>query len=147
MANATQWSALSSGTDALTTQLDSLSNGSYSAVGAEIDNTTARELYINAELTVDFGSAPSTGGYVGLYLLTALDGTNYPDGGGAVAPASNLLVGNFPLRATTDAQRVHLYGITLPPGKCKLVAYNGSGQAFPSSGSKVTIFTNSIEVA
>lgn len=146
MANTTKWSTPTDRGSVLTTELNSLANGSYSAVGSEVDNATNKDLYGDFELNVTFGSAPSAGGYIGLYLIPALDGTNYADGGSSVAPPATSWIGNFPLRAVTTAQRVTITGVSLPPSKFKVVAYNGSGQAFPSSGSTVDLYTSNVEV-
>jgi hypothetical protein len=137
MANQVKWSsyaaALASG---LTTELNSLANGSYSAVGSEIDNAAsgAHHMYADFELGVTYGSAPSAGGYVALFLVQAIDGTNYQDGGGSVAPPATAWVGNFPLRQVTTAQRVALRHVLLPNSKFKLVAQNNAGQAMAASG-------------
>lgn len=146
MPNAVKWSAVSSAVTALSTELDSLGDGSYSAAGSVVDNASEHNVYGDFELHVSFGSAPSGDGFISLYLLTALDGTNYQDGGGSVAPPHTAWRGNFPLRAVTDAQRVHLHGIVLPPSKFKAVIRNSSGQAFPSSGSTVKLYTYNEEV-
>jgi hypothetical protein len=123
------------------TELNSLANNA-GALGAEYDNAT--NLYISAvfELSVTFGSAPTAGSTVDLYIIPAPDGTNYDDavtGAAGSAPAT-AYAGGFPLRAVTTLQRVPL-GIGLsgpvPLPACKFKAFllNRSGQAFPASGS------------
>lgn len=137
MPNPVKWSAYAAAlASALTTELNALANGSYSAAGTEIDNAAAGTHYPYAdfELGVTYGTAPSAGGYVALFLVMALDGTNYQDGGGSVAPPATAWVGNFPLRAVTTAQRVVLRGVLLPNAKFKLVAQNNAGQAMAASG-------------
>lgn len=129
--------AYGSAANALTTELDALANGSYTAASAEINNSSDLYLFNDLELTVTFGSAPTVNNPIEMYLIPSIDGTNFADGGGAVAPARNLYVGSFLLRAVTTAQRCLLRGVPLPPGKYKYVAKNGSGQAFPASGSVI----------
>lgn len=130
--------SLGSFTDALTTELNSLANGAYTAASGAISNS-AGNLYLGLRLTVTFGTAPSAGGWVGVYLLPQYDGTNYADGGASPSiPQPELLVASFSLRAVTTAQRLDYPRVTIPPGSFKLMAYNGAGQAFPSSGSKVS---------
>ncbi|MCC6579231.1 MAG: hypothetical protein IT440_02230 [Phycisphaeraceae bacterium] len=135
MANTITWSAMSTLSTGLSTQLNAMSNDAFSAAGTEIDNATARNRYADLELNVAFGTSPSAGGRCDVYLLSCLDGTNYQDGGSSVTPPSTAWVGSFPLRATTSTQRVHLRGVLLPPAKFKFVLHNKSGQSFPASGS------------
>jgi hypothetical protein len=123
------------------TELNSLANNA-GALGAEYDN--AANLFISAvfELNVAFGSAPTAGNTVDLYIIPAPDGTNYDDavtGASGAAPAT-AYAGGFPLRAVTTAQKVPLgLGLSgpvpLPPTKFKAFLLNKSGQAFPASGS------------
>ena len=125
-----------------TTELNSLANNA-GALGAEYDNATNLYLFGLFELNVTFGSAPTAGNTVDLYLIPAPDGTNYDDavtGASGQAP-SPAYVGSFPLRAVTTAQKVPLgLGlalVNLPPTKFKTFLLNKSGQAFPASGSTV----------
>lgn len=98
--------------------------------GNEIDNTANLYLYADFELLWRGAAAPSAGGYVALYLVNTLDGTNYGDGADdSVTPPATAWVGNFPLRAVTTQQRVNLRGALLGPGKYKPVIVNASGQA------------------
>ena len=127
-----------------TTELNSLANNA-AALGAEYDNATNLYLFGLFELNVTFGSAPTAGKTVDLYIIPAPDGTNYDDnttGASGAAPAT-CFVGSFPLRAVTTAQKIPLglaaqgY-VQLPPTKFKVfVVNNASGQSFPSSGSTV----------
>lgn len=124
-----------------TTELNSLANGS-GAIGAEYDNATNLYLYGLFELNVTFGTNPTAGALVNLYLVPAPDATNYddaPTGASPAVPASEY-VGGFPVRAVTTAQKIPLglgvFGLVpLPPVKFKAYLLNNSGQAFPASGS------------
>ena len=131
----------------LSTELNSLSNGSYTAAGSAIDNSANLDVYGWVELAVTFGSAPSAGGYVNVYAVQALDGTNYEDGGGSVAPGKHLLVATIPVRAVTTAQRVRSRRFTLDPAKTKYVLEDQTGQAFPASGSTLTLYTANDSIA
>ena len=79
MANAIKWSALGTlttvinGADAAPTLKNLANNGQK--LGAEVDNATDRNMYADFELLCKFQSAPSAGGYVALYLVQAVDGT------------------------------------------------------------------------
>lgn len=125
----------------LSTELNSLANAA-AALGTEYDNSSNLYLWAMFELNVQFGSSPTAGNTVDLYIIPAPDGTNYDDNttGASGAAPSTSYVGGFPLRAVTSAQKVPLgvaRRIDLPPTKFKVFVVNGSGQAFPSSGSTV----------
>ena len=133
MANAIKWSALGTlttvinGADVAPTLKNLANNGQK--LGAEVDNATDRNMYADFELLCKFQSAPSAGGYVALYLVQAVDGTNYADGSDSVAPPATTMVGTFPVRAVTDAQRVVVRHVLLPASKFKPLAVNKSGQS------------------
>ena len=133
MANAIKWSALGTlttvinGADVAPTLKNLANNGQK--LGAEVDNATDRNMYADFELLCKFQSAPSAGGYVALYLVQAVDGTNYADGDDSVAPPATTMVGTFPVRAVTDAQRVVVRHVLLPASKFKPLAVNKSCQS------------------
>ena len=133
MPNDLKWSTPAAVATAMDTALNSLAD-SARALGGEIDNLAGRDQYADFELAVTYGTAPSATGYVALYLVPALDDTDYADGSSSVAPQSALWVGHFQLRATTSAQRLHLRGVLLPPLKFKPLIENKAGQAMASSG-------------
>ena len=133
-------------TTGLSTELNSLANAAYSAASAAIDNSTNLDLFADLILSVTYGTAPSAGGTVDLYLIPSLDNTTYGDGGGAVAPPSTYFVGSFPLRAVTTAQNIELLNIPLPQ-YYKLVAFNNAGQAMPASGSTIKYRQYSLQSA
>lgn len=125
----------------LSTELNSLANAA-AALGTEYDNSSNLYLWATFELNVAFGSSPTAGNTVDLYIIPAPDGTNYDDNttGASGAAPSTSYVGGFPLRAVTSAQKVPMgvaRRIDLPPTKFKIFVVNGSGQAFPASGSTV----------
>lgn len=124
----------------LSTELNSLASGSYSAAGSTAQaNRTDLNMYADFELAVTFTSVPTAGNSVDLYIIPKVDNANYADGGSSVTPPANYYAGSFVLRAVTTAQRVAIMGASIPPDDFKLVAYNGSGVAFPASGSTVKI--------
>ena len=147
MANIINWAtgAVDRG-DVLTTGLDALANGSASAVGGEIDNSTNLDQYAILELNVDFVSAPTLGTTCDIYMVKAIDGTNYEDGSATVVPAGSCLVASIDMLATTAAMRRTSGIFTLPPCKVKFLLKNNSGQAFPNSGSTVGLYTFNDEV-
>lgn len=125
----------------MTTELNSLANNA-GALGVEYDNATNLYLWGYFELVVTYGTNPTAGNLVELYLVPAPDGTNYADNttGASGTTSANYYVGGFPLRAVTTAQRIGLTGasgsgpIWLPPCKFKAFVINKAGQAMAASG-------------
>jgi hypothetical protein len=126
---------------AMTTELNTLAATTGKAISAAIDNTpdgvaTGGDLFDDLELTVTFGTGPTAGTVIEVYLLPSLDaGSTYPDGSTTVTPQSALFAGGFVVRSVTTAQRMVLRGIALPPGFFKYLVQNTTNQAFPASGS------------
>ena len=137
-----KWSGITSRGSVLTdTQLGSLGNGSYSAVGPSFDNTGNLDRFAYAELNTTFGSAPTANYMLHLYAVKSLDGTHYTDGGGSVAPADSLYLGSFQVQAVTTAQRVQTLRFELPPTLCEFILLNSSGAALPATGNTVSLYT------
>lgn len=130
--------------NALTTELNSLANGSTSSASAAIDNTSNLDLYHDLTLTVATqGSARSAGATVSVYLIPALDGTNYDDTNATTAE----LVAVFPLDAATTARQSTRRDVPVPPGLFKYFVVNSTGQAFAASGNILEWRAHSIETA
>jgi hypothetical protein len=147
MPNAVLWqTAPTSRGNVLSTELNTLANGSRTNGGTVVDNSVNLDKYGWFELGVTFGSAPSADGYIALYLIPAMDGTNYADGSSTVAPGADTWIINISLNATTNAQNKQVGPVALPPSKFKIIAENRSGQAFPSSGSTLKLYTANDEI-
>lgn len=138
----------------MTTELNSLATAN-GALGTEYDNATNLYMYGLFELVVTYGTNPTAGSTVDLYLITAPDGTNYSDnttGASGAAPAT-AYVGGFPLRAVTTAQRVQLGGpgfqamIQLPPVKFKAFLLNRAGQTMAASGNTLKMVPYRVQSA
>lgn len=142
---AVNYSTTTSKGDILSTELNSLANDAYTAVGTEVDNATDQNLFADFELDVTYGTAPDANSVCSLYLIPAVDGTNYADGGGSVAPPANTFVGNFQLRAVTTAQKIALTRIAIPNAKFKPVVLNGAGQAMAASGNTLACYVYTVE--
>ena len=117
----------------LSSGLDALADAGK-VLGTEIDNTAALDLYYDFELNVTFGSSPTLGNPVDLYVIPAIGGTDYADGSSTVEPAESLRVGSFDVRNVNTAQRLALLNILVPPAKFKVLIRNSAGQAFSASG-------------
>lgn len=128
----------------LTTELNALANGSASTASTAIDNTTALDLYDDLTLTLSTqGSSRSAGAIVSVYLIPALDGTNYD----ATLAATAELVAVFTLDASTTARQLTRRDVPIPPGLFKYFAVNGTGQAFGATGNILERRPHSIETA
>jgi hypothetical protein len=123
----------------ITTGMNSLANEG-NAVSSEINNATNSSLFHDAELYLAApGSAPSAGAVVELYIIQALDGTNYEDGDASTDPPAVNLVGVFQISASATAQRRTIRGITIPPTKFKYVLINKTGVTLAASGNILKI--------
>src|SRR6516225_3703895 len=78
MANRGIWSLFGSNpTTVLSTGLNSLNPNTMSAASATYANQTNLDLYCDVEVVLNTLS-PTTGAYVSIYVLAAIDGTNFP---------------------------------------------------------------------
>lgn len=133
-----QWAAPSSAQTMLTTELNSLANGSTSALGTAWDNTSSR--YVQAAGEVYLGSlTPTAGGYVQVYLVPAPDGTNY----GNIVNA-NMVAKIYP-STSTGAKRLTFENVPLGPFLYKVALLNQSGAALASSGNTVKLWGMEVE--
>lgn len=129
MATTFKWLAPEAEASALTTDLNSLGNGSLSAASAAVDNEADLYQYIHLELAL--ASLNPTGSpYVNVYIAYSLDGTNYDDG--SVSEMQVLAV--LPLATGSATKRVSRGPFPLSPLKFKLYVENKSGVSFGASG-------------
>jgi len=130
----------------LSTELNSLANAA-SVLSAAFDNSVLVNRWMDIELIATFGSAPSAGGFVSVYLLPSLDGSAFSDGSTSILPASTCLVGVFPVRAVTTIQRILIKQVPLLPQFFKILVKNESGQAMAASGNALRYITYNEEIA
>lgn len=141
-----KWEAAAIATLA-STELNSLANGS-AALGAEYDNATNLYTFGLFECNVTFGTNPTAGNLINLYLIPAPDGTNYDDSASPYPPTA--YVGGFAVRAVTTAQKIPLglavFGlVALPPTKFKMLVLNNAGFAFPASGTTIKMVPHRLQ--
>jgi len=132
------------GVTVLSTELNSLANGAASALGATYNQDTNLDAMATAELNVTFGTNPTVSSTVELWMVPAVDGTNFGDwtSGASYRTSGATLCGLFELDAVTSAQRKPLKGaFPLPSVDVKFAVVNRSGVAFPASGSTVKLTT------
>ena len=139
------WKNWSSRGTVLGTELNGLVTTARSNAGAVYAGDTIKQRFGKLEMQVTFASAPDAGGYVEIYAVTSLDGTNYEDGSNSVNPGTHKLIDRIPVRDATGAQRLQGRMFPLEPGKTRFMLANHTGQDFPASGSSVVLYTTSEE--
>lgn len=135
-----KWTAETDRGTVLTTELNALANGAFSAVGPAYDNTTNLDEwgmldFVLASLT------PAAGAYLQIFLAVSADGTNYEDAVSSTQPGSHQLVATVSLRASVGACRTSSLWFRLPPNKFKFILKNGSGVALGATLNTVTLKT------
>ncbi len=140
--NALKWKAAgASGGTVLTTELNALANGAYSALGSEINNSTGLHTY--GWLDVVLASLnPTTGAALTLFMCPAYDGTNYPDAPSATNPGAQFLVQTIYVATGSAAKRVGTATFRLPPFKVKFVLLNSTNVALGATSNTVTLYTS-----
>jgi hypothetical protein len=134
----TDRSASTGGT--VSTELNSLANGGFSAVSGIYDNTSNLDAW--GCIQFDLASlAAAAGAYLQIFIVQALDGTNYEDAPSSTNPGSANLVGWVSLLVSTSVKRAATEPFRLPPGKWKWVVKNAAGVALAASGNTAKLFT------
>ncbi len=142
MANLGKWGNLASVVSLLTTELNSLANGAATAASSAIANQTNLDIYADIELVLA-SLSPVAPNYGTLYILEAVDGTNYPSATAAVLlnqPSQILCTFALDTTATT-AQRIVVRNVLLPPASFKVAYYNQAGVALGASGNTIRAIT------
>jgi hypothetical protein len=126
----------------LTTELNSLANGTLTALGPEINNSSGYQM---GQLHIHLASAafvdPS---YVNIYFVPSSDtaGTAYPAFHNAsAANLANYLAATVYINGATAAQDETFPYVAIPLGKFKVLALTGgSCPTLAASGNTVDIF-------
>jgi len=130
MASQMKWSTPTTAACAISTAMNSLAD-SANASGAGI--SPSGYLYGDWEIYCGFTGSVKANGYVSLWLLPSIDGTNYADGNGTVDPSVTPNA-NFPLRAVSGSQRILQTHIQLPSGSFVPLVTSESGCAMAAVG-------------
>jgi len=109
-----------------------------SAASAAIANQTNLDIYVDIEVNLA-SLSPTTGAHVDLYILEAIDGTNYPAQSAAdLRLTTTQLLVTIPIGTTaTTAQRVVVRNVVIPPGSSEIKLDNQAGVALNASGNTV----------
>lgn len=125
----------------LTTELNSLADGTVTALGSQVDNTTNLDMVVDFQLDLASLTISSANAYVNVYIVPTIDGTNYPD---SVTTYANFmagyLVGSIPVKAVSaTTARATLTGILIGPGKFKVAVRSMLGVSMAASGNTLGI--------
>src|SRR5258708_8295859 len=117
MANLRKWNAPSL-TTVLSTGLNSLANNAMSAASATINNDTNLDLNVDIEVNLA-ALSPVGSSYVVIYILLAVDGTNFPPQSDQdLRQCTTQVLAVLPTGATAaTAQRIVAPNVTIPPGQ------------------------------
>ncbi len=138
------WTAAgATGGTVLTTELNALANGAYSAYGSEVNNSTG--LHRFGWLDVSLASLnPTTGANLVLLMIPAYDGTNYPDAPSATNPGLQWVVQTVYVATGSATKRTGTATFSLPPFKVKFVLVNNTNVALAAASNTVTLYTSDV---
>jgi len=111
-----------------------LANGAgflSAAYGSDTPNP-GQSIWADLILITAYSVAPTAGSSISVYVLPSPDGTNYPYGGTAQIPDSNLWIQDFHVLAQTASQTDVIRRVELPPGLWKFLIWNATGQTMSS---------------
>lgn len=125
--------------DVFVTALDSLADGARFQSGSISDFATG--FILDFMLKVSYtSSTPAVGATVAeLYLLPAIDGSNFPENGSVVSQQA-LLIAQFESRnpSTTNYEYLAAMGVWVPAGTYRFSIRNTSGRAYRSTGNALS---------
>lgn len=132
----------------LTTELNSLANGSFTAVGPAYDNTANLDEWFWLEFLTGGSITPTAGANVQIFATHSPGGTNYGDAPGANNVGFQDLIATLPLTTAAGTQRAtSLFPVQLPPGKFKFILKNNAGVALSATSNTLTLYSANESVA
>lgn len=130
-------------TTLLSTELNSLGNNAYSALGGVINNvfaTTNLQGYPLADIKLNLAAytgTPVAGSYVAVWFIQAIDGAAYDNSGTTISVGPDVFI---PVDALASGPYQRTVTCKLPVGLFKTLAYNnGTGITFAASGNSISI--------
>ena len=96
-------------------------------LGSEIDNSVNKDLFLDFEFVFTSSVSPAAGKSVEVYLIYAVDGTNYDDGAVGTDPLGNPIA-MISLPEDTSAHQTSRHQIQLTPYKFKILVKSESDQ-------------------
>ncbi len=148
MANKILWEqAWQSRGNVLTTELNSLADGAFSAVGSVIDNDTNLDQF--ASFLINLASLnPTAGAYLQIFLVQSNDGgSTYEDPPSSTNPGLHMTA-TPPLNVATGSgtKRIVSPAIRIPPGKFKAVLFQKCNVALAASANTVAMYSANDEI-
>lgn len=146
MANIGKWSSSPTLTTVMTTALNSLANATMSAASSAVNNVGG-DIYADIEVVLA-SLSPTTGARVDIYILEAVDGTNYPAQSDAdLRLTGTQLLVSIPVGITAStAQRIAVRNVPLPNQTFELKLDNQTGATLNASGNTVKISTYNVNL-
>jgi hypothetical protein len=135
-----KWVATSSRGNQLTTELNSLANGAYSAASTAYDNTSNLDEWGALDITLA-SLNPTAGAYLQIFLVVSLDGTTYQDVPSSTNPGFSMSAVVVELTTGSAAKRVMTPLFRIPPTKFKFILLNKSNVALGASSNTVALYT------
>ena len=135
MATTLKWTAPEAIATYYTTELNSLADGSFVAVGAAITNETGLYQYIDIEVVLA-SLSPAAGAFLDIWIHPTLDASNYADAAKPLQTSGLLATLTLDTTATT-AQRIIATNIPIPALDFKLQLRNKAGVALNASGNSL----------
>jgi len=130
-------------TSALTTELNALADGSLSALGTQISNSSTKYLLADFEVCIASSYTVSSTSFLTLYLVPAIDDANYASWstGTAFTGSSQYAVGiiQFPPVSSSTNTRGTVQQITIPTGNYKPAIGSNMGSALPATSNVMTV--------
>jgi len=129
----TRHSAYGTETTFHSTDMNSKTTGSLVGLSSAYDNSSDKHLFMDFKLNLATqGTARGASAHCVLFILAAIDGTNYDD-----TIIEHPVSAVFPLDATVTARQVTIYDVPIPPCLFKTDLRNVTAQTFAASGSTV----------
>lgn len=140
MASPEKWATPTDRGNVLSTELNAVADGAWTAEGSAYDNTGgdvwAVVEFANANA---FGSAPTDQGQIDVYINPNIASGGHDTAGSRGNP--EYAVASIPLHAQTAAQTVKSKPFILPPGQLKFRVQNNCGQTTPATGNTLKLYT------
>lgn len=142
MATTFKWTANASLGTVLTTELNALANGAFSAAGTVLDNTTNHDRWATAVIVLA-SLNPTAGANLQLFDIRASDAATYEDAPSATNPGSHMLLpgGTVSLATGAAAKRAEVREFGLGAAKQKFNLKNQAGVALGATLNTVTIYS------
>ena len=114
-------------------------------VGAEIDNSTALNRWMALYFDITWASG-TLDGPVEVFVIYAVDGTNYDSGSTSLKPFHRNKVADLEIEETGSNRHYTLLDIPIRPFKFKVVLWNSTGETFATNGLNCDAYTYNEEV-